>query len=109
MIRLSVVRYLYAISHAINERILSHWFVRNMGGSTSIVVDGAMVGAIMGGATGRIWGMQFETESATEEEIYGNLRDMGMVAGFWCGLAGGALVSSEGMCVAPEEEEIAVS
>lgn len=77
-----------------------------MGSSTSMLIDGAMVGTIIGGATGRIWGMQFETESAAEEAIYGDLRNMGMMTGMWCGLAGGALVSAEGMCAAPEEEEI---
>ena len=68
----------------------------------SVLFDAAIVGGIVGGATGRVIGMQFGVESAAEDEVFS--KDMGMVAGFWCGAAGGLIVATEGMCDdAPDE------
>ena len=69
-----------------------------------VVIEAAMVGSIVGSVTGGVLAMQFEAETAVEAEIYGDLRETGMVVGFFCGAASGAVVASEGMCADPEEE-----
>ena len=70
-----------------------------------VAIESAMIGSLVGSATGGVISLFVEAEIGAESEIYGNIRETTMVTGFFCGAAGGAFVASEAMCDDSEWEE----